>query len=509
MNKMLSLIKLEFEDSFNRNTKNYGIIVLIIIAGFIAILFSALINFAFYAIFNETEYLYIYPVILSIAVIGLTFFSSIYRTKSTLFSPKDLNNLTPLPIKKRQIIIAKLLLTYVEQLIFSLIIFLPCLILYSTVDLMFIFLGLILIITLPMLSLLFAFIISFAIQLLILKFNFLKHLGTVFYIIVIIGICVLSFLSNNLEQSNTDLKSLISLMETFPFSLIYKGFVLHNVPNILLYLVITFMSLGLVICAYSLFYDKIYDALNYVGKKNKFKNTQIKSSNLLLSIMKNDFKHLLNEQMFLISGLVPVILTGIFTIMFSFSFRNIKSEIDMSSIVLFINFFFLGLGTYTVYLITLEGKNFWINKVLPIKPKTYLAAKLLLNQIINGTLTIIIDIILIIVNKYSLTTSFFLVIMSQIYIFLIALIGLLFNLKFPKLVWSNFRQIKNTMASFLLSILASINGCVILFCSLLLFFLVSLNIAILVTTLIIVLETIIVLIMYNKFADKLYLNIEV
>lgn len=509
MNKMLSLIKLEFEDSFNRNTKNYGIIVLIIIAGFTAILFSALINFAFYAIFNDTEYLYIYPVILSIAVIGLTFFSSIYRTKSTLFSPKDLNNLTPLPIKKSQIIIAKLLLTYGEELIFSLIIFLPCLILYSIVDLAFIFLGLILIVTLPMLSLLFAFIISFIIQLLVLRFNFLKHLTTAFYIIFIVGVSLLSFLSNSVEQSNTDLESLTSLIEAFPFSLIYKGFILHDMLNILLYLAITLISLGLVIFVYSLFYDKIYDVLNYVGKKTEFKNKQIKSSNPLLSIMKNDFKHLLNEQMFLISGLVPIILTGIFTIAFSFSFKNITSEIDISPIVLFINFFFLGMGTYTVYLITLEGKNFWINKVLPIKPKTYLAAKLLLNQIINGTLIISIDIILIIVNKYSLTTSFFLVIMSQIYIFLIALIGLLCNLKFPKLVWSNFRQIKNTMASFLLAILASINGCVILFCSLLLFFLVSLNIAILVTTLIIALETIIVLIMYNKFADKLYLNIEV
>lgn len=510
MNKTFSLIKLEFIDSYNKNNKNYGLIALIIISILLALLFSAIINITFYAIFYSIEYQYIYPILLSISVIGLTFFSSVYRTKSTLFSLKDLNNLTPLPIKKSQIILAKLVLTYVEELIFSLILFLPCLIIYSTFDLMFILLGLILILTLPMLSLLFAFIISFIIQLLILRFNFLKYIGTAIYIIILIGICILSFLGNSIDESTTDFTSLNALMNQFPFNIIYKGFILHDILNIIIYLIITFISLIIVVFSYSIFYDKIYETLNYVGKKRKFKNEQIKRSNLLFGIMKNDLKHLLNEQMFLISGLVPVILTGIFTIMFSFSFKNIETiEVDLSSIILFINFFFLGMGTFTVYLITLEGKNFWINRSLPIKANTYLFSKLLLNQIIDGTIILIIDIILIIINKYALITSFFLIIMSQLYIFLTAIVGLLCNLKFPKLTWSDFRQIKNTIASFLMSIIMLVNGILIMVVSLLLFFMVSLNIAILTISLIIILESVIALIIYNKFAGKLYYKIEV
>lgn len=480
MNNFISLLKLELDDSFNKSEKkNYTLKSLIILGLIIIIFFSLFVNFMLYESFRlVTNALYVYPLILSVGILILTFFTSIYRVKSSIFSLKDRVNLTPLPLKKSLIVSVKLTLAYLEELVLSLLIFLPCIIFYSQTDLSFIFFGFLLLITIPMISLLLAFLIGFLLQMLTVRFNFLKYIGTFLYIILILGSCFISFFFNNNTLDNEQISTLTIIKDIFPFNVLYNGFILHNLAYFFGYLMISVLALVVVIFLYQLFYDKFFNLLEYVGKKKAFFTKDIKTTKLLPSLIKQDLKRLVNEQMFFISAILPVILAGVMSICFSFmfegSFQDLEAEeakvasyIIRNIVLPYIVFFFLGLASYTAYAITLEGKNFWIVRTLPIKDGTYLKAKLIEHYLLEGPLMLIFSIIMVVICKYSLALSLFVIILPQIFIVLIGVIGLLVNLKWPKMVWSNYKQIKNAASNVAMSLIGMAISIVLVLCGIL------------------------------------------
>ena len=522
MSKFISLLKIEVEDSFNKSSrKSYTLRTAIILGALILLLFSGVINSLLFSLFNNTNYYYFYPIILSISVSSLTFFSAIYRTKGTMFSLKDKDNLTPLPIKKGTIVATKIVLVYLEELIFSAFIFLPCLFLYSTNDYAFIFYGLVLMLTLPMISLLLAFIVGFILQLLTIRFNWLRYFGTAIYFIFIVAMCTTSVWFNSGNSTNIDVSGMQNYQETFPFNFLYSIYVEHSILTLFIYLLCAVVSFGLVILLYASCYDKFYEAMNYVGKKPKFKKENIKTGNSFLTIVKNDLKHLANEQMFLISAILPGFLAGFLLIILNYSLVSSISEVGASkeeveqvilmvrNCLLFSAYFFLGMAAYTSLSITLEGKNFWIIKTLPIKTKTYLGAKLLENQVLEGPIMFILSIILIMLNNYDISLSIFLIIGAQVFIFSMGCLGLLANLKYPRLVWSNYKQVKNSAANTLTCLLGMLIGLIVSVSGVVLYILINLTLAIAVASAIIIVLALVLFFLLKTKGPRLYAKIEV
>lgn len=519
MKNIISLIKLELEDSYNKsNKKNYAlkIIIALIVLGGIAI--SILINLFVYTI--TIGYSYMYPLILIMATFVLTFFSLIYRTKSTIFSLKDNVNLTPLPIKKKDIIIAKIALAYLEELAFSLLIFIPSFFLYTANDISYIFYGLILILTIPMISLLCAFIIGFLLQLLTTRIPVLKYFGTILYMVFIIGCCLMSLWINT-SFSSVDGSSIKAMLEVFPFNVLYNTFIVHNVFYLLGYIAVTILSFVLVVVLYTVFYDKFFDILNYVAKKRKFTKDNIKSNKYFVTIIKNDLKRLVNEQMFFMSAIIPGILAGLLTLVFYFIFKYQvdANTIDPSAtetlnnmlvnIIIFIPLFFLSMASYTAFAITFEGKNFWIIKTLPISNKTYFWAKLVEQQILEGSLMLVSSIIIIIFAKFNILASISIIVLPQLFIFFTGCLGLFLNLLFPKLTWSNFKQIKNSVPNLIMGFGGMAIGISICIAGILLSSTVGLWAGFLAALIAIIVLIIVSFILLFKAGKSLYLRIEV
>ena len=521
MNKLFSLVKLELEDSFNKSSKkNYALKTLIAIYIILMIVISLFINLLFASALAQSNYAYYYPLFLAIGVIIFTFFSSIYRVKATLFSPKDKNFLTPLPLTKSSIILAKLLLTYLEELIFSLIIFLPCVVLYSLIDLSFIFYGIVLVLTLPLFSLLLAFIIGFALQMLTLRLPWLKYVGTFIYIAFIFVMCFIYLILNNLDYDvANELTNITNIHKIFPFNIIYEGFIEHNILYFSCYLVVAIALSILFISVYSIFYDKIYEAMEYVGKKPKFTVKSINSNKVSFSIIKNDLKRLLNNQMFLISAIMPAILVLIIGLSFYFSLHanmdslpdedNSQALQSLYNIMPFVILLFFFLATYTSFSITLEGKTFWIVKTLPIKEKTYINVKLMENQLIIGVLTLIFTIVTAVLYNLSVLGIVFIVIVPQLYIYAIGVVGLCFNLKYPKLVWSSYRQVKNMASNVLTMLVGFVSGIFLVSLGIFLYFIKGEVIAYITLFGIVILMFVLAIVLSKTIAPKLLKRIDV
>lgn len=104
----------------------------------------------------------------------------------------------------------------------------------------------------------------------------------------------------------------------------------------------------------------------------------------------------------------------------------------------------------TSSIISLEGKSINITKSLPVSVNKILLAKILTSDIITIPIILVCDIIFTIVFKINLIDIVFILIASLIFPNFTALIGILVNLKYPKMQFdSDAEVIKQSTSSFI------------------------------------------------------------
>jgi ABC-2 type transport system permease protein len=85
--------------------------------------------------------------------------------------------------------------------------------------------------------------------------------------------------------------------------------------------------------------------------------------------------------------------------------------------------------------ISLEGKNLWIIKSLPVEPKIIFKSKLAVNLIITAP-ALLDALIIAVILKTNFLQTFFIVIVTAVFALFVSLFGLLVNLKFPNFNWN-------------------------------------------------------------------------
>lgn len=99
-------------------------------------------------------------------------------------------------------------------------------------------------------------------------------------------------------------------------------------------------------------------------------------------------------------------------------------------------------------MISLEGKSFNITKNLPVSTKKILLAKVLTSNIISIPIILISDIIFFVVFKVTIIDIVFILLASIIMPTFTAIVGILMNLKYPKMdATSDTEVVKQSMSS--------------------------------------------------------------
>ena len=128
----------------------------------------------------------------------------------------------------------------------------------------------------------------------------------------------------------------------------------------------------------------------------------------------------------------------------------------MNNISIFILMLILLTGfmtSITSSVVSLEGKNINILKALPVKPKTILMSKICAALIITTPVIVFGDVILFIRFKISIFESILLLMLSVLVPLLSHFIGLIINLKYPKLDYENSTEVVKQSVSSLVSVL--------------------------------------------------------
>lgn len=414
---------------------------------------------------NHLEYIALSVFTIFIAI--FTLIEGVYKSGSMLFNSKDDDLLLSLPIKKSTILFVRIFKFYVFELLFSMLFTISLVICYALhvkVGFSFYVTSLIVCLLLPIIPIVISSIVGALITWISSKFRLKNIVQTVFTMILFLGLFYLSFNLNifmeRIVQNSSSIFEVISkvyypagayasLAINFSFLALLKFIIFHL-------LLIFFFIFGL---------SKIYFNINSdvkkvkIGKKHN-KRLVIKSSSQTKSLIKKELNTFFQTPVFIVNAgfgtlifliVIVAIIVKFDSVSSTFIDLNIMTRLPLYAVII------LAMGSFTTSItssmVSLEGRNYYLLKSLPVSARKVLMAKVFASMLLTVPFFTLGDILLFVRFKIQLI-SIILILLLTISMPLIShFIGLIMNLKFPKLEFENAAEVVKQSISSLVSVM--------------------------------------------------------
>ena len=526
MNNLLTLIKIEFSKSFSLNSmkrnkaKTYSFLTIISLVVLLGIGLSAIYSFLYGKMFidNNLDLLPLF-ILFSFVASLLTFFSGMNQTRG-IFTSKDYDLLSVLPLRKRTIIASKIINLYLVELLYSAIILIPCGVVLTVLsnNVIFIFMGLITALFVSGLPLVVSIIFSFISSLIADRFKFGNVILVALYVVFLGGIMALSFFSSSnkdsaaLPNAFTQIGNVVKWI--FPSIIFVEKAYLTNFLFILLFVAINILSVIIVVLVISIFFDKIHEIIFAMKANYKYVRKDLKIKNELRSLLDLEFKRLTSSKLYFFNSITGLIMAILMTIVMTLTFSSYSPfGVSENLVILGKEYGYVGgfMISFSICItntacvgISIEGKNFWLVKSLPIHYKKYMWAKLLLAYILLIPISLIcstIMVVLLLPNLISIIGIYLIPLLISIFV---PIIGLLINSIYYKLKWMNEQEVvKNSMSVVLTMLIGFVIDFVVAGLLIGLSFVSSILAVTLSIGLFIVLNIVFYLILRNTFEDRI------
>lgn len=476
MKKILSLLKTCMSNNMSlfkvknkNNSKTYKHILPII-----------LFVFVFFAIYYYADIIikplikinvgYIILSLIAIITFFLTLVEGIYKSSSLLFNCTDDNLLLSLPIKRHTVLFIRIFKFYVFELLYNAMFLLPVIVSYAVnvkVGYEYYITSLFMILLLPIIPIFISCVIGVFISFVSTRFK-LKNIAQIF--ITTIFLLVMLYLSYNLESIAKNIASNATSINDFITKMYYPAGVYSklvtnfNLSDLLVFIIINILLFIILILLFSKVYFKINSKVKEIKVNKHSKNYIVRANSQFLSLVKKELKRFTNTPVFVINaafGLVLFLIVCVFIVIKSDTFLNFINQYGLSlkkniiteyiPVILFALISFSSLMTsITSSMISLEGKSFNILKSLPIKPFKIIFSKVIAALIIMIPVILIGDSIMFIKFKFNFFSIIMIISLSIIIPLVSELIGIIVNLKYPKMnAESDTEVVKQSISSFI------------------------------------------------------------
>lgn len=479
-------ILLHEKDKRKKNGKITTIIALSICA----------IMLAFYcgAMAYGYAYMGLTTLIPSIALVISSFFTMFYtmfKTNGELFHYKDYDTLMSLPIPVKTIIGSRFLNMYLWNVCITILIMLPMGIVYGITtkpSLLFYFIWLFGMFIVSLIPTTVAAVIGAVITAISIKFKYSNAVSIVLSLLLIIGVVGLPMIAandmnNGLAQMidpSTGNLNLTTMQELAPIisqsihkmyppaQLFTRAVVEDNIGAFLLFVGISIGWYLLFIYVLSLRYKQIYTALtSHQSRSNYvFKNQQ--QSSMLKALVKKTTLRILKSSVCALNLLVGCVIAIVFSIaMVVVGPEAIQTSIEIKNFDEILNnvaaFIIAGMVCMTntsVISLSLEGKNIWLIKSLPITPKTLYDSYLVTNFIFTIPTSLICSLLFCIALKTGLLATIIIFLTPIIFSVFTAVIGIFISNRMAFYNWPDETSLVKQSA---LSMIGILGGMVFLF----------------------------------------------
>ncbi len=423
-----------------------------ILMGIVFVLFFGLIGCYSYLTFYGLSLMncsFLIPGISLTSIFGLVFILNFFfLMPGFCFNNKEDEMILALPLKMREIVSARIGFIYIISLILSGLNLVPALIVmissvgFNIQTLIFFLLSLLF----PLLPIALAGLCNAVITKISGRFrykNLVKICLTFGFLFCYFGLMM------NFNQ--IDEQALLLYIENMATDLGVKFFLASwlseamalNLAGLLKFILVEVLSLLCYIWLMSHYYHQFSSDRHDVTKSKK--KVEFQTESVIKALFKKDIKRYFSSSLYVVNTMIG----SIFYLVFSLGALTMEPSalgeligfpFDREMLVLllpFIGMLLMALSVTTSASLSIEGKNIWILKSLPIKPHQIYLSKLLVQLVQTLPVCIVCSIILMIGLNLSLSSFFWVLIIPSFATCFMGMLGLKMNQLFPNYDWKS------------------------------------------------------------------------
>ncbi len=456
--QFLELNAFYFQDRKTGKRRSKGGMVAFILLYVCLFIFLGFTFFGVAAMLGETFFAlnmnWLYFAFMGIISVFLGVFGGVFNTFNMLYKAKDNELLLSLPVKPSAILGSRMAAAYAMSLMYEAVAFVPTVIYYwinvrpnaarVVFPLLFVFILGIFVLTLVCVL---GYIVAAVSSRLTKKKSFITTLVSLvlfgaYYVVCFKINDLLTAATANTEKLSAAVKSYAAGL--YAFGLAADG-------SVLWFVVVTAAIIALFAALYALMsktFIKIATA-NRATKKAVYKEAPVKENNIKQALFKKELKRFLASPTYMLNsalGAPIMIIAGVVLLIKSSYLTATIAEIsaEMPQIKAMIPVIFIlivgfcaGTGSITAPSLSLEGKNLWLLKSLPINPADIFNAKQRLHITVIAPPAVFATICCGIALKLDFTLILYSVIFSVALVQFLSAFGLFLNIKKPNFEWTN------------------------------------------------------------------------
>ncbi len=409
----------------------------------------------------------------------LTIIEGVYKSQGILFEARDNELLFSLPITQSKIFFIRIFKLITFQFLYNSLFMLPAIIVYAIYEktnVSFYLISTVMLVLLPIIPTILGCIFGYIIKGLSAKFKARNIMQVLFTSLILLGIFYVSFnmqgMVANIVQNANSIQEIITKIY-YPAGLYINLIQNFNILDLVTLLAINIVPAFVFVYVASIFYFKINSKLGEKGNGNKkvgvAKTTEktYRVRTQLSGLIHKEMKRFFSSPVFMVNAGFGMVLMIAVTFALSINFdgminsmmQGMETEIPipigeiknmMPKVFYGFVIFISCMTSMTSSMISLEGKSFNITKSLPVETEKILLSKVLTSNILSIPIFLICDVIFFIAFKVTIIDIVFILLASIVMPTLTALIGILMNLKYPKMnATSDTEVVKQSMSSML------------------------------------------------------------
>ena len=409
----------------------------------------------------------------------LTIIEGVYKSQGILFEARDNELLFSLPITQSKIFFIRIFKLITFQFLYNSLFMLPAIIVYAIYEktnVSFYLISTVMLVLLPIIPTILGCIFGYIIKGLSAKFKARNIMQVLFTSLILLGIFYVSFnmqgMVANIVQNANSIQEIITKIY-YPAGLYINLIQNFNILDLVTLLAINIVPAFVFVYVASIFYFKINSKLGEKGNGNKkggvAKTTEktYRVRTQLSGLIHKEMKRFFSSPVFMVNAGFGMVLMIAVTFALSINFdgminsmmQGMETEIPipigeiknmMPKVFYGFVVFISCMTSITSSMISLEGKSFNITKSLPVETEKILLSKVLTSNILSIPIFLICDVIFFIAFKVAIIDIVFILLASIVMPTLTALIGILMNLKYPKMnATSDTEVVKQSMSSML------------------------------------------------------------
>ncbi len=401
-------------------------------------------------------------------------FGSVFNTYATLYLAKDNDLLLSMPIPPSVILTTRISLVYGLSLLYSSLVWLPtvvCYFIFAKLTLLSVIFSVLLTFIIPLFITFITCVLGYLVAIIASKAK-KKSLVTViisllffavYYIFCFKSSEIFSSIIENAESVSNGFKTYGNIVYLLGTSA--SG----NALSMLCFTAITVALFALCFLILSKTFIKTVTRSTGSKKSNTAKKVEVKNKTVFQALLGREFKRFLSSATYLLNTGIGLFIMLAVAVIIAIKGNSINEFITLiqnedpnlmglvAIFPLFLVGFIGGMNVISTPSVSLEGKNLWILRTMPVSGTQILKAKYYLHYIVTGAFSVVSCLIMNIVLKSSVTVIILELLICLNISSFTGLFGLVLGVKKPNFNWTNeaypIKQSMNILVSMLINIL--------------------------------------------------------